>query len=102
MTIPSWAKPGAKVVCVDDIPDKGWHPDLGGLSVGSVYTIREIARHSSGALGVRLVEIVRRLAPADPWEQPFAFRRFRPLVSTKTEAEDVALFRHHLKQPEGV
>lgn len=99
MTIPSWAKPGAKVACIDaserEDTDPGAEVHLDHLVLGQTYTLRDIAIGNGGKPGVRLAEL-----GATPFG--FLLARFRPAVEPKTEAEDVALFRHHLKQPEGV
>ena len=90
MSVPSWARVGAKVVCVedccfnwDDHPPHGPAPEVGDIS-----TIAEIAVDADG---VWLV--LREHSDLDS----FGIEAFRPLVSTKTEAEDVALFRDLLK-----
>lgn len=103
-----WAKPGVKCVCVstwsDQIPDR--EPRLYGPVEGTVYTIREAGfglnmRHPD-AFQVRLVEIANPVGVylEGIFEAAFSIDRFRPLVS-RTEQQDVALFRHPLK-PAGV
>jgi len=90
--IPSWARVGAKVVCVDDAPipgqmGPGWG-GLDGLTRGEIYTIRGHAKGSySGLPGVLLAEIIRPLGRRESYEQPFRLSRFRPLVS---QADDIA------------
>jgi hypothetical protein len=106
-SIPSWARKGAKVVCVDDGP--GRRPCLfpgllDGLTKGRVYTVRRVAPDwYYGHPVIFLVEFVRPI-DGEPSETGYDIRRFRPLVSTKTEAEDLAKFSHHLtqRQPEGL
>jgi hypothetical protein len=87
MSVPSWARKGALVVCVYTGPLTG-HLNLGGLVKGGVYTVRDVVRHQHiGTHGVRLVEISRPLLARDDYEQPFGFDRFRPLVDDANDAE---------------
>ena len=93
--LPSWARVGAKVVCVDADPRGGDRPRR--LTAGGVYTIRQVvvgAIDADGApyVGVHLEEI-QRTPYRDIGVVPFDIARFRPLVS---ESDDVALFTHHL------
>ena len=87
--LPSWARVGAKVVCVDAGPRR--------LTAGGVYTIRQVvvgAIDADGApyVGVHLEEI-QRTPYRDIGVVPFDIARFRPLVS---QSDDIALFTHHL------
>lgn len=101
MTIPSWARVGAKVVLVDDSPPEG--PKLMPVSMpvlGKTYTIREVI--GAGAKHVRndcilLEEITNPISPV--WHEEYCYRlkRFRPLTTTKTQAEDVAMIRSLIK-----
>lgn len=98
--IPAWAVPGAKVVCVDDSPptsDKA-HFHQKWLQAGNIYVIRAAYVGADGEVGVCLGEIVSVFRPELGREQGFYLRRFRPAVEPKSEAEDVALFKHHLDQ----
>lgn len=92
--IPSWARRGAKVVCVAD----SWTDVVWGETAptkGSVLTIREIrgSFSSRGGLDLMFEEIVNRpLAYYDgTLECGFHHSRFRPLI-TRTEQQDLALF----------
>ncbi len=97
---PSWAKPGAKVVCVDagrfvgkNITVK-YPPDHVLLVEGEIYTIRDVIAHEhEHILGVRVEEIARHILRDDSYEQPWALYRFRPVVEQK---DDIALFTHLL------
>lgn len=90
MEMASWAKPGVKVVCVDNTG----HPEL---VMGAVYTIigcrpYEYSERSGGKfantkLCVKLDKVRNWSAIPD-----YAVERFRPLV-TKTQDEDVAMFK---------
>ena len=87
----SWARVGAKCVCI------GRNPLWDGLpvatpAVGEEYTIREVQGDA-----VLLVEIHNRpiwFVPelGGPGEPNFGVWRFRPLV-TKTQDQDVAMFK---------
>ena len=95
--IPSWARVGARVVCVDATELAGpgaWTP----LEQNAVYTIRSI--DNVMGVGVRLREVVR--PEWFGWEPTYLIRRFRPLVDDEAQERDVALFRKLLttRQPE--
>lgn len=87
-----WAKPGVKCVCVDN--DE--HPEL---VVGRDYTIISsrapwvLAQGKYGNKSRFLIEV----SGVRNWDGSvfFAVERFRPLI-TKTQEQDVALFRHIL------
>lgn len=89
-SIPSWARVGAKVVCVDDTAILGSLP----LSVGSIYTIVGVTvppknKHRVGRL--LLADVTNPLTG----DGAFGITRFRPLI-TKSQEQDVAIFRHLL------
>jgi len=100
MSIPSWVRVGAKVVCVNDDPNlmrvNAVHPGLDGLSKNSIYTI-------SGTyidpwvrcLMVRLVEITRRFEPMADGEAGFIVSRFRPV---QTLRQDVRMVKALIRQ----
>ncbi len=96
MSIPSWAVPGAKVVCIGD---NGWHDALTGLdSTGpgfmEVVTISGIVPPGWwGYCGLLLEEY------SDP--EGFDIEDFRPLVDTTTDEEiEQRLFREkRLREP---
>jgi hypothetical protein len=89
--IPSWAKLGAKVVLVDAGPG-----DVGGphdARVGDICIIDDVDMLDGEPVCLCHEENGRWILPDDTLAR---LSRFRPLTSTKTEVEDVALFRHHL------
>lgn len=100
MTIPSWAVPGQKVVCINDTFDLLTVPlglvpnyNMHGLSNGVVYTIRDIVIDPYYIIPtVRLVEIYRQPTRSGVNERGYLISRFRPLI-TKTQEQDVELFR---------
>lgn len=106
--IPSWARKGVKVVCVNGQFISPW---LRGILVeGQQYTIAGTGI-SSGAMGVggdtsphATFELEELEHPDDypgmPHAPGFDARRFRPLVAPKTEAEDAEFFRHWLTAPQ--
>lgn len=107
----SWAKVGAKCVCVDDAirppPNRmvEFIGGLDGLTEGRIYTIREIYIDPySDEVQVCLNEIWRPTHPDENFgrESGYSIDRFRPLI-TRTQEQDVALFRHNLNSaPQGV
>lgn len=90
MTIPSWAKPGVKCVCVDAKPNRlsdpvflmKWLP-----LEGEVYTIKDVVLHPR-SVAVTLEECSDDRLYCAIW-------RFRPVVS-RSQEQDVALFTHLL------
>jgi hypothetical protein len=91
--VPSWARKGVKVVCIDaaERPGPGeWTP----IESGRTYTIRAVSILFAGQIDLVLAEITRPLFFG--LEPGYAIERFRPLVADKSESEDVALFEHHL------
>ena len=104
--IPSWARVGAKVVCVATWRRQTEYHEQGPVS-GEIYTIREVGAlhlHEPGVVCVRLVEIKNRCLkyrdmPAG-WEPAFRLSRFRPLITIE---DDIAThFRQHLDVREPV
>lgn len=85
-SIPWWAFPGNKVVCVDDSlglsPVGVCNGDLGGLTKGITYTVHSVSSHYAGHPGIVVCEITRT-----PFEPGFHHARFRPLVSKDDEIE---------------
>jgi len=86
----AWAKPGVKCVCVHN--SGWWYGDVAfdsDVGPGKIYTVVEVVTPPSGKVGISL------------WGQPlgeyYNADCFRPLV-TKTQDEDIALFRHYLDQ----
>jgi hypothetical protein len=94
--VPSWARKGMKVVCINDQRLESSEVHTGFLVAGSAYTIDGAYHHpSDGRIGLFLAE-----APGKYQGHPVAYdlRRFRPAVEPKTEAEDLAQFRKLLTQ----
>jgi hypothetical protein len=84
---------GQKVVCVDANLSGRYLPpgysiaenaSMGGLVLGSVYTIRCIGL-VLGVVACRVDEIIRRFEPVYKDEAWFACARFRPIVERKTD-----------------
>lgn len=98
MNTPSWARPGVKVVCVDDVRKNGTNEKMTGLFSGRVYTISDVVfwekwTNRDADYGLHLKELRRN--PYKGVVYPFFIGRFRPLI-TRTQGQDVALFVHHL------
>jgi hypothetical protein len=101
------AKPGDKIVCIDDeIRGKAWaicaaagcrYPEK-----GRIYSIRHIGYSDfKGHWCLRLVEIVNPEVTAPPFrpgEPTFHARRFRPLVSRPTNISVFTALLRHDKQ----
>ena len=87
------AKPGDKVVCVDDredaytVPSVVWYRDsLDGLTAGTVYTVRAIARSPNPYHDWFIVQLVEITRPHDEWgEGGYHVNRFRPVERDRTE-----------------
>jgi hypothetical protein len=92
--IPSWAKPGAKVVCVDAEMVTGPSP----LCVGGIYTVTFAYLCKGAPRGafkgphpcVVLAEVRNTFSPTR--HGGFSADRFRPLAF-RTQEQDVALFK---------
>lgn len=92
-SLPSWARVGAKVVCVNA---SGSGDGKTPLIEGRTYTIRSINDElSTACAGIRLAEITNGRCPLG-WEWHYNITRFRPAVEPKSEAEDLAHFTHLL------
>jgi hypothetical protein len=95
-SVPSWARVGAKVVCVDDRPGDGTRWVEGEELVRHrLYTIAAVLPHLAQ---VQLQEVER----ASISKRIFGYNgygvdRFRPLI-TRSQSEDVAEFRKLLDQ----
>lgn len=100
-TLPSWARVGAKVVCIDVAP-RSWPTDT--LNLGAVYTVAGVGVSPSGKPCLFLRETQSTLIWANGQRAGYYFDRFRPAVEPKSEAHDLAQFRKLLnaRQPEGV
>jgi hypothetical protein len=101
-TLPSWARVGAKVVCVDAA---GSGADKTPLTEGATYTIRSVTPAltlSTTCAGIRLAEITNGIC-ARGWEWHYNITRFRPLVDDEAQERDAAMFRKLLttRQPVG-
>lgn len=91
-TIPSWAVPGARVVCVDD----SWNrigPDRVPM-LHEVLTIKEVlTRADYAAVGVNCVPACTLAFVELGHDWTFNSNCFRPTVPIRTEAEDTAMFK---------
>lgn len=91
MRIPSWARVGAKVVCIRDLWEGRrllWAPKP---IIGSIYTISMVgASHNEwGNFGIMLDEL-------KSYPYGYEIEAFRPLI---TQQDDIAAhFAHHLDQ----
>lgn len=91
MSIPSWARVGAKVVCVDAGPGPVRH-SVAPLVKGTLYTIASTEWGSViEAPIIRIVESRGR----------FGLFRFRPLV-TRTQEQDISAYFKPLLSPERI
>ena len=95
MDLPSWARVGAKVVCIDAGPPRNGMPIKHNLVAGQTYVISDLCTAPFwSSPGVRVAGL---RWPHNGWAD---LSRFRPLVDQQT---DIAThFAHHLKQPEKV
>jgi hypothetical protein len=89
--LPSWAKVGARVVCVND----GWTTDPSPLSKGAVYTVvgiaSDFAKHGEFAgLGTCPTFLLKE-TKNPTLGNGFNIARFRPLVTRSLE-QDIAQF----------
>jgi len=84
----SWAKVGARVVCVDAGPSANTGLPVN-LVVGRIYTI--VRTTPVGVNGLKGVVVVEARAPSERYGFGFAVNRFRPIV-TKTQKQDVEMF----------
>ena len=93
--LPSWARVGAKVVCVNDAPLPGTFWNADGPKRGSQYTIKRIFVGPRGFWSADFDELVRSASAKQKYGPDIGYRldRFRPLVS---QSDDLALFTHHL------
>lgn len=99
-TIPSWARPGVRVVCIreayiHDDSTRRWAPNT--PVHNDIYTIRRVLVGAMG-VGFLLREIHNPVGIAGK-ETGFNIRDFRPAVEPLSEDEALALFRHHLTAP---
>ena len=95
MGIPSWAIRGQKVVCKRDGWERPGEGIVTGPIVGSVYEISEVVPDIDG-VWLGFVEFMDDDPPLFPAES------FSPVVAGMSEAEDVAMFRDLIRQPEHV
>ncbi len=109
--IPSWARVGARVVCVDDTNWQSFDvtgrlrtPDYWGFNlptIGEVYTIRDIDNRAGGVV-VMLVEVDNRGVTPNPIEIGFALHRFKPLVTIEDDISTHFAALLDVKQPSPV
>jgi hypothetical protein len=86
--IPSWAKPGVKIVCVEAIFDESYLIAFKFPVVKETYTIRAIAVFPDG-VGFHLDEIRNPIVLTDKGilEPYFGAVAFRPIVSLESDLE---------------
>lgn len=96
--LPSWARVGARVVCVDDAIRGGFGFERWPQKCGT-YTIREVIYcPEAGSWQLRLHEIVNPAVDYDLdsslWEAGFNVARFRPVTDLKSDDEVEARLYH--------
>lgn len=92
--LPSWARVGAKVVCVNNrrLP---FSQTMRHLVVGAEYEIRETLWHrTAGKPAIRLVEFPEFVC--------FWVGRFRPLITIETDIATHFSALLDVREPEGV
>jgi len=93
-SIPSWARPGVRVVCINDQRITETEVEALVLVEGRIYTVAAAFIHRrTGLPALTLDETL--LLDLCHWAG-----RFRPVVEPKSEAHDLAMFRDLLRQPE--
>jgi hypothetical protein len=87
--VPSWARKGAKVVCIGGWEHRGGYGDEVLPEVGETYTIRTVEFSLDGDVCLRLEEIVnaRRSYSTGLDECQFYVGRFRPLVTLEDDVK---------------
>lgn len=93
MTIPSWARIGAKVVYIRKHSFPRHDAGITYPQYGDRLTIRDVVDLPDGRTLLRLVEIVNpvRLCNYGYMEGAFGVKNFSPIVS-RTQEQDIALF----------
>ena len=95
--LPSWAKVGARVVCIEVFEQKDTGPEYALPAVGEVYTIREIEDGYWGGWYFRFNEIHNPPFFSDGIEPSFSHLRFKPVVEQKSDNEIEAQIYHKLR-----
>lgn len=96
----SWAKVGAKCVCVDDGPPhhslpEGFSWGVGvAVRAGKVYEIRSVQTHR--LLSVKTIKLAG-VPDRSGIDDGYDLSRFRPLI-TKTQEQDVSMFKSLLNK----
>jgi hypothetical protein len=97
MSAPSWARVGAKVVCIHKVA-----PVHGETipTIGAVYTVRDVVDYGD-EVGLRLVEIINSVASYSDGrtEAAFIVYCFKPTVTITVEDDLKAHFSHLLDAP---
>jgi hypothetical protein len=91
MSVPSWARVGAKVVCVDDgteIEPEWDNVDIPSPYVGAIVTIENAGVADDGVVVLRFVEYPDAECP---------IKDYRPLI-TRTQAQDVRAIKSMLRE----
>lgn len=94
-SIPSWAVPGAKCVCINS---EGW------------FTSEEPFTPITGGPRYKEICLTELVTFKGVWLRGWNedvgldsfIRQFRPLAEPKTEAHDLAKFAHHLRTPASI
>jgi hypothetical protein len=98
--LPSWARVGAKVVCVDAAcrPGRFWRPSEAPVQ-GKIYTVAAAFFNPAGEPRIHLVELQRSPETIKVLGYLAGYRveRFRPLITLEDDLE--AHFRILLRQP---
>jgi hypothetical protein len=97
LTIPSWARKGAKVVCVDAADHGGYLYAPRDIANGDIYTINGVICEPGGAYLVLdgYPNPDRGHGPDIGWD----IRRFRPLVEDKSDNEiEAQIYRRKVHQ----
>jgi hypothetical protein len=90
--VPSWARVGAKVVCINADGFRVSQP----LLLGATYTIRRVREglaKDGWVPGLELVEVTNNVNPFSRNEHGYRLTRFRPLVDDEAQERDAAMFR---------
>lgn len=96
--IPSWAVPGAKVVCIDNSRSNNFGRRE--LQLMAIYTIAAVRIQGDGKPACKLSEVRREVLWIDATETVyFHLSRFRPLVDDDTEASIYRSKNLHIGAP---
>lgn len=106
--IPAWARAGAKVVCIVDMPRleraRRNYPGFGLPEPQKIYTIRDWVIGTNDVVNLRLVEIVNRpmYSTVGTVEWGFSIQFFRPLITLEDDISTHFAALLDVKQPSPV